>query len=229
MTSSTWAILIASGKEEMLNADTCTAFLNLKNKPILSYSLTAFEHCPEIDHVVVVAARERLEQVVSIIQLFGCHKVRKVVPGGTNEFASFTAALKYVEDDATMIIVHEASRPGIRSGAITDIIKVTKRQELVMTGQVIRESAVIVDKSGHVQAHPADGSVWTYGTPLAMKKSVLDKTQATLQRKKKTVKTLLEGLEVAGQKFRLVSVQQFPVKIDTADHLREMEQFNLLA
>lgn len=227
MTSSTWAILIASGKDEMLNADTCTAFLNLKNKPILSYSLTAFEHCPEIDNVIVVAPRERLEQVVSIIQLFGCHKVRKVVPGAANEYASFVAAMKFVDEDFSLLVVHEASRPGIRSGEISGIVKVAKRQGLVMAGQVIRESAVIVDKAGNVEEHPVDGTVWTYGTPLAIKADALEKMQSALRRKKKTVKTLLEGLEGAGQKFRLVSVTHFPVKIDTPDHLREMELASL--
>jgi len=108
-----WAVIVASGKEEMLNSETCTAFLSLNSRPVLSYSLTAFEHTPEIDGVVVVAPKDRLEQVSSIVQLFGCHKVKKIVPGGTSQYVSFTNGMKYVDEDADILLMHEASRPNI--------------------------------------------------------------------------------------------------------------------
>lgn len=224
MTASTWAIVMASGKDEMLNSETCTAFLNLHNKPVLSYSLSALEHCADVDGVIVVAPKDRLEQVVTVIQLFGCHKVRKVVPGGVSEFASFSNALKYVDEDASMMLVHEASRPGIKPADVAEMIKVAKRQGLAMAGKQIDEATVILNKTGAVEEHPEPGSVWTFGTPVAFKQDVLDKTLKTLRKKKKTVKTLLDAWQAAGQKFKLVGVQNFAVKIDSNEHLRVLEQ-----
>lgn len=224
MTTSTWAIVMASGKDEMLNSETCIAFLNLHNKPVISYSLSALEHCPEVDCVVVVAPKDRLEQVVTVIQLFGCHKVRKVVPGGANEYASFTNAMKYVDEDAGILLVHEASRPGVHPHDITDIIKSAKRNGLVMAGKQIEESTVIVNKTGAVEDHLEPGSIWTYGTPVAFKRDVLDKAQKAMRKKKKTVKTLQEAWMTSSQHFKLIGVKQFPVKIDSTEHLRAAEQ-----
>jgi 2-C-methyl-D-erythritol 4-phosphate cytidylyltransferase len=224
MTASSWAIVIASGKDEMLNSETCTAFLNLNNKPVLSYSLSALEHCQDIDGVIVVAPKDRLEQVVSVIQLFGCHKVRKVVPGGTTEYASFSNAMKYVDEDASMIVVHEASRPGIRSAEISEIIKSAKRSGLTMAGKPVAESTAVVGKTGMVEEYTEAGTIWTYGSPVAFKRETLDKMTAALRKKKKTAKTLHEGLEAANLKFKLAAVKHFPLKLDTPEQLRAMEQ-----
>ncbi len=227
MTTTTWAIVIASGKEEMLNADTCTAFLNLNNKPVLSYSLRVLEHCPDVDAIVVVAPKDRLEQVVTVIQLFGCHKVRKVVPGGTNEFASVLQALKYVDDDAGVILMHEASRPGLVNDDVTEVIKQAKRQGVALAGKAVLEETARVNKSGQVEDYQESGSIWLLGTPVAVKYDVFDKAQATLRKKKKTVKSLMEALQVTDQKIKVIGVKQFPAKIGTAAELRRVELSDL--
>ncbi|HMO52205.1 MAG TPA: 2-C-methyl-D-erythritol 4-phosphate cytidylyltransferase [Kiritimatiellia bacterium] len=224
MTGSTWAVVVASGKDEMLNAETCTAFLNLHNQPVLSYSLIALEHCPEVDAVVVVAPKDRLEQVVSVIQLFGIHKVRKVVPGGANELASFAQARKYFDSDATMIVVHEASRPRIQATDLSEIIKTAKRQGSAMMGKAVPEATASVEKNGAVETFHPGGLVWMYAFPLAVKAETLEKAEAHLRKKKKTVKTILEELQVAGSPPKIVAVKAFSSRIGTIDDLRRMEQ-----
>lgn len=224
MTNASWAVIIAGGKDEMLNPDTCTAFLNLHNKPILSYSLTAFEHCPEIEGVVVVAPRDRLEQVLSVIQLFGCHKVRKIVPSGPTQYSSLVAGLKYVDDNARTIVVHEASRPGLSAADVSEQIKLARKHELVLAGRELTEQAVLVGKNAVVEQHLEAGTVWKYGSPLAVSAEVLRKAIATVAKKKKNVKTVLEALQVFGTVPRLSKSSRFPLKISNFDQLREFEQ-----
>lgn len=220
MTATTWAIVMASGKDEMLNEETCTAFLNVNNRPVLSYSLTAIERCPDVDGVVVIAPKDRLEQVVSVIQMYGCHKVRKVVPGASTEFASFQNCLKYIDDDAGSFLLHEASRPGIRAIDASALVKAAKKHGAVMAGQVIEGTTALVAKNGGIENYPDAGTVWRYGLPLALKRDVLDKAVAVLKRKKKTPKTIEEALDLAGQEFRLVAFEHFPKKIE---HARDID------
>jgi len=223
MSTSAWAVIVASGKDEMLNADTCTAFLNLNNKPILSYSLSAFEHCADIEGVIVVAPKDRLEQVVGVIQLFGCHKVKKVVPGGANEFVSFNNGMKYVDPDAGLIVIHEASRPGIQPAVLTELIKLARKNGVVMAGKAVREETAVINKSGGVEEYCEPGSVWTYGSPIAIKIELLKKSLSALGKKKKNVKNIVEGLIEAGQSPRVMGVDRFPLKVDSVEHLREIE------
>lgn len=228
MTATTWAIVIASGKDEMLNAETCTAFLNVNNRPVLSYSLTALEKCPDVEGVVIVAPKDRLEQVVSVIQLYGCHKVRKVVPGGSSEYVSFNNAMKYVDDDVGQLMVLEASRPGLHGDELSQLAKHGKKHGAVMAGQAIDEATALVAKNGVIEKQPAAGTAWRYGMPMVVKRDVLDKAAASLKRKKKNARSMEEALTLGGQKFRLVDVQHFPVKIDGVRDL-EAASFHLSA
>jgi len=224
MTSTSWAVIIAGGKDEMLNPETCTAFLNLHNKPILSYSLTAFEHCPEIEGVIVVAPRDRLEQVLPVIQLFGCHKVRKVVPSGPTQYASLVAAMKYVDKDAKIIVVHEASRPGLTAADISEQVKLARKHDVVFAGRELSEQAVLVGKNAVIEQHLDSGSVWKFGSPVAVSAATLHKAIDVVTKKRKNVKTVIEALQVTGPAARLAKSSRFPLKISTFEQLREFEQ-----
>jgi len=219
MTASTWAIVIASGKDEMLDAETCTAFLSVNNRPVLSYCLTALEKCPEVDGVIIVAPKDRLEQVVSVIQMYGCHKVRKIVPGANTEYSSFQNCLKYADDDAGLFVLLEASRPGFRADDASALVKAGKKYGAVMAGQAIKDNTALVSKTGAIEDYPEAGTVWRYSLPMALKRDVLDKAATVIKRKKKNPKTLEEAIDLAGQEFRLAALDHLPQKIVTARDL----------
>ncbi len=224
MTNSSWAVIIAGGKDEMLNPETCTAFVNLHNKPILSYSLTAFEHCPEVEGVVVVAPRDRLEQVLSVIQLFGCHKVRKIVPSGPTQYASLIAGMKYVDENARVVVVHEASRPGLNSTDISELVKQARKHDVILAGRELSEQAVVVGKNAVIEQHLEQGSVWKFGSPVAFNGDALRKAVSAIAKKKKNIKTVIEAIQFSGATPRLVKTNRFPLKISSFDQLRELEQ-----
>ena len=50
----TTAIILAAGKSERMGAGTDKAFLSLVNKPVLAWSLMAFEKCVDVDRIVLV-------------------------------------------------------------------------------------------------------------------------------------------------------------------------------
>ena len=49
----TTAIIVAAGKSERMGTGTDKAFLSLGNKPVLAWSLIAFERCPDIDRMTI--------------------------------------------------------------------------------------------------------------------------------------------------------------------------------
>ena len=168
MTTMSWAVIVASGKEEMLNSETCTAFLNLHSKPVLSYSLTAFEHCPDIDGIVVVAPKDRLEQVSTIVHLYGCHKVRKIVPGGASQYASFTNGMKYVDEDANMILMHEASRPILSPDDITELIKSARKGSYAVLGTALEDEAALASGRTIIADKLLDGPISVHGITVSL-------------------------------------------------------------
>ena len=50
----TTAILLAAGKSAGMGANVDRAFLSLVDKPVVAWSLLAFERCPDIYGIVLV-------------------------------------------------------------------------------------------------------------------------------------------------------------------------------
>ena len=53
------AIILAAGKSERMGPGTDKAFLSLVNKPVLAWSLLAFERCADIDRIVLVVRKDQ--------------------------------------------------------------------------------------------------------------------------------------------------------------------------
>ena len=53
----TTAIIVAAGKSERMGPGTDKAFLSLVNKPIVAWSLLAFERSPEVDRIILVVRK----------------------------------------------------------------------------------------------------------------------------------------------------------------------------
>ena len=227
MTNSSWVVIVASGKDESLGPDVYTAFLNLQNRPILSYTLSACEHCPDVEGVIIVAPRDRLEQVLSIIQLYGCHKVRKIVPGANTQFASFQNGMKYVDDSAKVILMHEVSCPGITPKDLTDATKSARKNGVIVMGRTMPKESALVGKSGQIERYLDAGSIWTYGAPIGLSAEALKKMTAALNKKKKTVKTLMEAIIATNQKPRVVESTNYPQKIGTFEQYKEIDRVGL--
>ena len=74
-----FGIIVAGGKSERMGATVDKAFLSLGTQPVLAYSLQAYEKCQDIDGIVLVVRKDRLEAARGMVQLFGCAKVTRVV------------------------------------------------------------------------------------------------------------------------------------------------------
>ena len=55
----TSAIIVAAGRSTRMGAGIDKAFLSLINKPVLAWSLLAFERCADIDRIILVVRKGR--------------------------------------------------------------------------------------------------------------------------------------------------------------------------
>ena len=86
----TTAIVLAGGSGKRMNSTVKKQFLMLKDKPLLYYSLKAFEDS-FIDSVILVASGEDMEYCrKEIVQKYRFNKVEKIVEGGKERYHSVT-------------------------------------------------------------------------------------------------------------------------------------------
>ncbi len=116
-------ILTAGGVGSRTHQDIPKQFLNVNNKPILIYTLEAFQNHPNIDEICV-AILEGWEQILwAYAKQFNITKLKYVVTGGTTGQESIFNGLKCIREnhkDDDVVIIHDGNRPMIEADIITD-------------------------------------------------------------------------------------------------------------
>ena len=88
------AVIVAAGKSERMGAGTDKAFLNLGSKPVLAWSLLAFERCTDVDQIVLVVRKDQIVAAKALVRMFGISKFKTVVAGGAKRQDSVMNGLK---------------------------------------------------------------------------------------------------------------------------------------
>ena len=122
-------LIIAGGAGNRMHQDIPKQFLTVNERPVIVYTLEAFEKHPEIDAIAVVCI-EGWEQVLwAYARQFNISKLAYVVPGGKNGQASirngvFELEKHYSPDD--IVLIHDAIRPMLSAEIISDNIRVAR-------------------------------------------------------------------------------------------------------
>ncbi|MBE5775651.1 MAG: 2-C-methyl-D-erythritol 4-phosphate cytidylyltransferase [Clostridiales bacterium] len=123
------ALLIAGGSGNRMHQDIPKQFITVNERPVIVYTLEAFERHPEIDAIAVVCI-EGWEQVLwAYARQFNITKLQYVVPGGKNGQDSIRNGVYELEkhynpDD--LVLIHDAIRPMVTAEIISDNIRVAR-------------------------------------------------------------------------------------------------------
>jgi 2-C-methyl-D-erythritol 4-phosphate cytidylyltransferase len=117
------AVILAGGSGKRTMQDIPKQFMNVNDKPIIIYTLEAFEKHPNIDAIIVSC----LEGWDDILKAYANHikKLKRIVPGGENVQESIRNALYELKDQCRyedIVLIHDAVRPMVSQEIISDCI-----------------------------------------------------------------------------------------------------------
>jgi len=214
-----WGIIVACGRDEQLSSEVDTAFLHLGGKPMLSYSVDAFEGCPEIDGIAIVAAKDRLAEIQHMVQLFGYSKVRRIAAGTRQRTTSVRTGLDVIDEDVSIVVIHEASRPCVSSDLIAETVKAAKRYGSGVAAAKIPDSVKLVEKGQKVSKSVAANVAWAAQTPQAFKRDILEKALKAAAKRKGSLQDEAEAIERTKNAVHIVPSTSSNLKIFTAEDL----------
>lgn len=123
------ALIIAGGSGNRMHQDIPKQFLTVNERPVIVYTLEAFERHPAIDAIAVVCI-EGWDQVLwAYAKQFNISKLRYVVPGGKNGQDSIRNGLFELEKHFApedFVLIHDAIRPMVSAEIISDNIRVAQ-------------------------------------------------------------------------------------------------------
>lgn len=124
------ALIIAGGVGARMNQDIPKQFINVHDKPVIVYTMEAFQKHPEIDAIEVVCLDGWHDVLKAYAKQFGIAKLENVVSGGKNGQDSirnglYDIAERYTDED-DIVLIHDAIRPMVSREVISDNIRVCR-------------------------------------------------------------------------------------------------------
>lgn len=108
------AVILSGGKSTRNLQNIPNQFITVYGKPVIIYSMEAYQMHPEISEIYVVCIKGWEDIVVSYAQQFGITKLTKVLPAGETGILSVKSAVDYLEgkcDKSDTVIFQESTRP----------------------------------------------------------------------------------------------------------------------
>ncbi len=168
----TVAIVLAAGTGKRMLSSTAKQYLPLGGKPVLYYSLKAFEKS-SVDEIVLVVGKNEAEYCKNLIlEEYNMRKVNHIIEGGKERYHSVYNGLKEIKS-ADYVLIHDGARPFVTVEIIEDTIKNLKYHSACVVGVPNKDTIKLVNGDGIVLETPDRSKLWSVQTPQAFSYDII--------------------------------------------------------
>ena len=211
-------IIPAAGKGLRLKTATAKPLVLLKDKPIVVYSLEAFQKSSLIDSIILAVDKKYLFHYIEVIRRYKLTKVKKVVIGGETRRESVSHGLHALDSNTELVVIHDAARPFVTKELIQRAISIAKKEKAAVVAVPVKSTIKAVDASTlKVQKTLNRNTLWEIQTPQVFKKEIILKAHEKIKDKNPSDDALL--VEKFGIKVKVVMGDYKNIKITTSDDL----------
>ena len=166
----TSVIILAGGKGKRMGSKVSKQFIEIKDKPILYYTLKRFIDNKNIDQIFLVLPKDEIEYCKKEVLEKYSLKVDKIVEGGFERQDSVYNGLKSLENSGTdIVLIHDGARPFISDRIIDDGIKFAQVYGACAPGVMPKDTIKIKNESNFSVSTPERGSLVAIQTPQVFK------------------------------------------------------------
>lgn len=161
------AIVLAAGKGSRMGTTVQKQYLEIDGKPVLYYSLEAFEKSQAIDEIVLVVGEgQEIYCKEEIVERFGFKKVTQIVRGGRERYESVYLGLKALrEKKVEYVFIHDGARPFVDEAIILRAYNEVKKCKACVVGMPSKDTIKKVNQNNVVIETPERASLWQVQTP----------------------------------------------------------------
>ena len=228
----TTAIVLAGGRGKRMNSTVPKQFLMIKDKPVLYYSLKAFEDS-FIDSVILVTSEDDMEYCKKeIVDRYNFTKVVKIVAGGKERYHSVLHGIK-VAGECDYIFIHDGARPFVMQDMLMRLLECVKESKACVAGMPVKDTIKIANEDGYIDNTPKRELVWMIQTPQVFDYALIKKAYLNLEKDEYSL--LQKGISITddamvvemllGEKVKLVEGSYQNIKITTPEDLAIAEGF----
>lgn len=217
------AVILAAGQGRRMNTAVSKQFLMLEDKPVLYYSIKAFDESLA-DDMVIVCSKDQVDYCVqNIIEPYGFKKPIRVVKGGRERYDSVMNALKSI-DDTGYVLIHDAARPFITPELINNVIDAVKVNNACITAVPVKDTIKNVDGKGRITGTPDREHMWLAQTPQAFEYSLIRRAYELLFKQNEADRKMITDDAMVYERFinkpvKIVEGDYYNIKLTTPEDL----------
>ena len=125
------ALLTAAGVGSRMHQDIPKQFIHVDNKPLILYTMEAFQKHPSIDAIIVVTLDSWKDVLWAYARQFNITKLKWTASGGKTGQESIRNGLEKLReelhDDYTIVMIHDGNRPLVSAEIISDSLATFKK------------------------------------------------------------------------------------------------------
>jgi len=229
------AIVLSAGRGKRMHASVEKQYIELYKRPVIYYTLEIFQSSSIIDDIVLVVGKGQEEEVYEkIVRKYHFSKVKAVVEGGAERYASVWNGLQAIADGRIgeesktgYVFIHDGARPFVTEAMLERGVFGVQETGACAIGMPSKDTIKISDKEGFVQSTPDRSRVWSVQTPQIFAYSLIRSAHESLRRKDMTGVTddAMVVEQESGVGIRLVEGSYQNIKITTPEDLDIAETF----
>lgn len=160
------AIVLAAGSGKRMHSNIQKQFLQINGKPLLYYTLKAFQRS-RIDEIVLVTGADSVTYCrEEIVNRYGFTKVSAVVAGGSERYHSVYQGL-LAAAGSEYVLIHDGARPMVSPELINELMEKVQEEKACISGVPVKDTIKVVDAQGYVTNTPDRKTLWSVHTPQA--------------------------------------------------------------
>ena len=224
------AIVLSAGSGSRMKSDIPKQYLPLIEKPVIYYSLMAFQNSP-VDEIILVSGANDIEYCrKEIVERYGLSKVTRIVAGGKERYDSVYEGL--CATDAEYVLIHDGARPVLTSDMIERMIQGVENTGACIAAMPVKDTIKLSDEHKQVASTPDRKHLWMVQTPQCFARTLLEESYEILKCKQKAGENVPDITDDAmiveyatGKKITLVEGAYTNLKITTPEDLAVAEIF----
>ncbi len=171
------AIVLAGGSGKRFGGEIPKQYMPLCGKPVLAWSLLAFEKS-KADEIVLVCPEGDAEHCLKeVVEKYGISKCVAIAKGGENRYDSVYSGLKAAAerrgagkaeengDKTDFCLIHDGARPCIDTATINSAIEYVTANGSCVVGVPATDTVQVADENGNISFTPDRNRTWLAQTP----------------------------------------------------------------
>ncbi len=169
------AVILAAGSGSRMKTDVKKQYMEIGGKPLVYYSIKAFEESA-VDDIVLVVSRGDVDYVKKeIVEKYKFDKVTAVVEGGLARYHSVRLGLMAAAPDCDYAFIHDGARPFVNREIIMRAMSAVREFKACVVGMPAKDTIKIADEKGFADSTPDRDRMWVIQTPQVFSyKMILD-------------------------------------------------------